>query len=260
MRRWWWAMAESAGAESAGAESAGSGAPARGRGVREVLVVLVVAAVLLWGSSRLTWVTATTVDDLRGTRTVAFDGSTWAGELVPLALAALAAVAAVLAVRGWAVRVVATLVALIGVAAAVPAVRLLLSGAQPGRTAALLERSSGQVSTTTSAAGAVLALCGGVLLVISGAVLVRTAGRAAGLSDRYDTPSVRRERATSADLAELDSDLAERRIWDALDAGKDPTAGPGAGRALDPTGDPRHRPASLGPDPRSDRGEGDQGQ
>ncbi len=57
---------------------------------RRVLVALVDAAALLWGSSRLTWVTATITDDLRGTRTDAVSGSQWAAELTPLALVALA--------------------------------------------------------------------------------------------------------------------------------------------------------------------------
>lgn len=224
----------------------------RRAGTREVVLTLLVASVLIWAGSRFTWVTATAVDDLRGTRTTGLKGSTWAAELVPLALVALAAVAAVLAVRGWLLWVVAVLVALVGVAAVVPAVRLLVGTAPPERARALLDTGSAQVTTSSSAPGALLVALGGVLLVLAGGLLLGAPGVARGLSDRYQTPAVRRERAAAVAEGELDGELTERRLWDALDAGEDPTAepGPGAGR------DARHSPSTLPDDPGAGGGEG----
>jgi uncharacterized membrane protein (TIGR02234 family) len=235
----------------------GEGTGPRRAGTREVVVGLLVASALIWAGSRFTWVSATTVDDLRGTRTTGLKGSTWAAELVPLALVALAAVAAVLAVRGWVLRVVAALVVLVGVASVVPAVRLLAGSASPDRARALLDSASAQVSTSTSAPGALLVGLGGLLMVLSGGLLLRAPGRARGLSDRYQTPAVRRERATAVaeggvDEGEADGELTERRIWDALDAGEDPTAGPGPGAGRDP----HHSPSTLPGDPSTGGREG----
>jgi uncharacterized membrane protein (TIGR02234 family) len=224
----------------------------RRAGTREVVVGLLVASALIWAGSRFTWVSATTVDDLRGTRTTGLKGSTWAAELVPLALVALAAVAAVLAVRGWVLRVVAALVVLVGVASVVPAARLLAGSASPDRARALLDSASAQVSTSTSAPGALLVGLGGLLLVLSGGLLLRAPGRGRGLSDRYQTPAVRRERAAAGPEREVDGELTERRIWDALDAGEDPTAGPGPGVGRDP----HHSPSTLPDDPSTGGREG----
>lgn len=228
----------------------------RRAGTREVVVGLLGAAALIWAGSRFTWVSATVVDDLRGTRTTGLKGSTWAAELVPLALVALAAVAAVIAVRGWVLRVVAVLVVLVGIAAVVPAVRLLAGSAEPDRAQALLDTASSQVSTTTSAPGALLVLAGGVLLLLCGLLLLGAPGRARGLSDRYQTPTVRREQATVVAEGDADGELTERRLWDALDAGEDPTAEPGTGAGRDP----RHSPSTLRDDPGAGGGEGDKTQ
>lgn len=229
---------------------------------RTSLLGLVLASALLWGSSRLTWVAVSTSDDLRGRRATDLAGSAWSTELVPLALAVLAAVAAVLAVRGLALRAVALSVGVVGVLAALAPARLLLTGADPDRAAALLDPPvpAGQVSTSTSALGPVLALLGAVLTVVATAPALRAPRRAAGLSDRYQTPAARREQATSrsvqmADV--LDPDLAERRLWDALDAGVDPTAEERDDPGDDPRRDTRHPAATLAQDQARDRGEGE---
>lgn len=203
-------------------------------------LALVVAAALLWGSSRLTWVRATASDDLRGTRSAALAGGTWAGATVPLALVLLAAVAAVLAVRGWARRVVAALVLLVAVGAAVPAVGLLASGAGSDQAAELLDPPAlaPTVTASTAAAGPVLALAGALVAVLAAVVLVRTRPAGGGLSSRYTTPATRRaaaraevvpDRSESPDPAA--AALTERVLWDALDAGEDPTLGAPAGPA-----------------------------
>lgn len=225
---------------------------------RRSVVGLLVAASLLWGAARLTWVRVSTADDLRGQRIVDVAGGTWATELGPLALTVLAAVAAVLAVRGVALRAVAVVVALVGVLAAVAPVRLLVSGVDRDRAAQLLDppATALQVSTSVSAPGPLLALLGAVLVVVAGLYALRTPRRAGGLSDRYQTPAVRREQAGAADggTADPDTDLAERRLWDALDAGLDPTTDDAPADA--PARDARHRGATLSEQQARDRGEG----
>lgn len=236
---------------------------------RGALLLLVLAAGLLWGSSRLTWVRATLSDDLRGTRVQDLTGAQWASGLAPLALAALAAVAAVLAVRGWALRAVAALLLVVGVAAAWPGVQLWTGGATGGRAAALLDSGSSRVGTEAVPLAALPAVAGAVVLVVSGVLLLRAPVRAGGLSERYQTPAVRRERASRRATAqhggqvgpsgaEPDTELAQREIWDALDAGVDPTDEPTVepDPAGDPPGDPGHGPSTLAPGSSTDRGEG----
>ncbi len=232
---------------------------------RGALLLLVVAAVLLWGASRLTWVHATISDDLRGTRVQDLTGAQWASGLAPLALAALAAVAAVLAVRGWALRAVAVLLLVIGVAAAWPGVQLWTGGATGGRAAALLDRGSSRVVAEAVPLAALPAVAGAVVLVVAGVLLLRAPVRAGGLSERYQTPAVRRERASRKATeqvgppgAEPDAELAQREIWDALDAGVDPTDEPTVepDPAGDPLGDPGHGPSTLAPGSSTNRGEG----
>ncbi|MEO6880816.1 MAG: TIGR02234 family membrane protein [Mycobacteriaceae bacterium] len=235
---------------------------------RRVLVILVVAAALLWGSSRLTWVTATITDDLRGTRSEAVNGSQWAAELAPLALAALAAVAAVLAVRGAMLRVVAVAVLAVAAAAAVPAVRVLAGGSSAERALTLLDTGSARVSTAGSVLGPLLAVVAGTLLLGAGLALLRSRNRSPGLSSRYETPAARRAQAT-AELVEPDGDLAERQLWDAMDAGLDPTLEPpaqppghtpaqppGEHGESGPPEDPGQGPSTLAAGPNIDRGEG----
>lgn len=219
-------------------------------------VALVLAAALLWGSSRVTWVSATASDDLRGVRTTDLAGGSWAGATVPLALALLAAVAAVAAVRGWARRVVAGLVLLVAVGAAVPAVTLLVGGAQERQAATLLDPPvpAATVTTAVSVPGPLLALLAAVVAVAGGVVLLRARPAGGGLSSRYATPAARRDAArattrTAPTLPEGDpaaAALTERVLWDALDAGEDPTAGPpGAGG---PGRDAGHARDTLDPD------------
>ena len=48
------------------------------RSLRVAQLLLVAAAAALWGASRLTWVTVSTVADLGEAKTVRLDGATWA--------------------------------------------------------------------------------------------------------------------------------------------------------------------------------------
>ncbi|MEU2120758.1 TIGR02234 family membrane protein [Nocardia niwae] len=224
----------------------GESAPRRPYPVAPV-ALLAVAAAALWASSRMTWVTVTSSDGLTQPRTDHLNGGVWFGALTPLALVLLASIAAVLATKGWLRRVVGVLIALVAAVAAVPAFALLThSGKTAERAATLAELPArAQVETaTTSAFPAVLALLGAIAAFCAGALLARMPVEAARLSGKYDNPVFRRaaasaevtqRRARPADDASAPQ-LSERVLWDALDAGTDPTDGPVAGQ--EPQADP----------------------
>nr|WP_251012661.1 TIGR02234 family membrane protein [Rhodococcus erythropolis] len=180
----------------------------------------------------MTWVHLTSSDGKTLERTTDLDGSTWAAAMTPLALALLAAIAASFAVRGWALRVVGLLVALVAIAVAVPAVQLLVSGASADRAVELAELSGHpeDLSTTVSVLPALLALVGAVAALGAAVLLMRKPPVRGGLSSKYDNPAARREAAAKlgkADTAASDEPVTQRMLWDALDAGEDPTVADG---------------------------------
>ncbi|WEX07017.1 TIGR02234 family membrane protein [Rhodococcus sp. RCBS9] len=177
----------------------------------------------------MTWVHLTSSDGKTLERTTDLDGSTWAAAMTPLALALLAAIAASFAVRGWALRVVGLLVALVALAVAVPAVQLLVSGASADRAVELAELSGHpeDLSTTVSVLPALLALVGAVAALGAAVLLMRKPPVRGGLSSKYDNPAARREAAAKlgqGDKPASDEPVTQRMLWDALDAGEDPTA------------------------------------
>ncbi|AGT92938.1 TIGR02234 family membrane protein [Rhodococcus erythropolis] len=203
----------------------------RGTAVPRTLL-LALSAAALWGSSRMTWVHLTSSDGKTLERTTDLDGSTWAAAMTPLALALLAAIAASFAVRGWALRVVGLLVALVAVAVAVPAVQLLVSGASSDRAVELAELSGHpeDLSTTVSVLPALLALLGAVAALGAAVLLMRKPPVRGGLSSKYDNPAARREAAAKlgqGDTPASDEPVTQRMLWDALDAGEDPTVADG---------------------------------
>ncbi|WP_433521828.1 TIGR02234 family membrane protein [Nocardia pseudovaccinii] len=197
------------------------------------IVLLAVAAAALWGSSRMTWVTVSSTDGLTEPRTDKLNGGVWFGALTPLALVLLAAIAAVLATRGWLRRMFGVLIGVVAAVTAVPAFALLTrSGATAARAATLAEL-PGRATVTevvTSQFPAVLSLLGALAAFVAGVLLARMPEDAARLSGKYDNPVFRRAAATEqvtrqrTDEAAGDTgQLSERVLWDALDAGTDPT-------------------------------------
>ncbi|WP_083864770.1 TIGR02234 family membrane protein [Nocardia brevicatena] len=245
--------------------AASSGAASRGRGPVVPLVLLAVAAAALWGSSRLTWVTVTSADGLTEPRTDEIDGGVWFGALTPLALMLLAAVAAVLGTRGWPRRVVGVIIAMAAAITAVPPLALLNgSGATAERAAALAElpgRAAVQ-EVVTSTGPALLAMVGAVAAFLAGVLLARMPERTTRLSGKYDNPVFRRAAATDLVTkrhsgAPTAEPVSERVLWDALDAGTDPTESDTADRDPDATtsasGDRADTPAEK-PDGSAARG------
>ena len=228
------------------------------RGHRMALVILALAAAALWAASRVAWVQVRTVDDLRGTRLSTLNGETWSAELAPLAVAVLAAVAAALALRGLARRAVGVVLVVVGVAAAVPGAQLLFGGASTDRAAGLVTPAALPAHTTvsTSLGGPALALAGAVLTLAAAVLLLRSPRAAAGLSSRYQSPAALKAAATARTEDGVDENVSERLLWDALDAGRDPTADAADGARTptpaNPPGDADHRPDSVGADESGD--------
>ncbi|NKY89507.1 Trp biosynthesis-associated membrane protein [Nocardia veterana] len=233
-------------------------APAkRARPVLPVLL-LAVGAAALWGSSRLTWVTLRSSDGLTEPRTQHLNGGLWFGALTPLALVLVASIAAVFATKGWLRRLIGVVVALVAAVAAVPGLALLTRhGAIAERAAKLAELPARAHVDAATAAGfpAALSVVGAVAAFAAGVLLARMPETTARMSGKYDNPVFRRAAAaeqvaelrrtgspdsgagsaTPADRAEQPpaaagripaqepGELSQRVLWDALDAGADPT-------------------------------------
>src|SRR5919204_1252221 len=92
--------------------------------IRLAQLLLVLAAIGLWVASRLPWVVLRSFDGLGPPRTTTLPGATWSNALVPFAVLLLAAAVAALAVRGWLLRLLSLLVALVGAGASYLAISL----------------------------------------------------------------------------------------------------------------------------------------
>ncbi|PVZ11896.1 Trp biosynthesis-associated membrane protein [Actinomycetospora cinnamomea] len=186
-----------------------------GRLLGAVVVLLVVAAAVLWGASRATWVRQV-VEGLAGSRSSSADGATAEPILVPWALLCLAAVGGLLATAGWGRRVVGTLVAVAGLWAVLrgaaglvaPASAALPVGMRPG---------DRPLPPEAVLAGPVLGVVGGLLMLLAGLLTARYAALLPRLGARYDAP-VR----AAGEPGRTPSD-PDRALWEALDEGRDPT-------------------------------------
>ena len=204
-------------------------------GVAQLLMV--VSALGLWLAGRSAWLTVTTFDDKSGEAVNDLVGATWAPETTALALALAAAVGATLILGGIGRRIVGALAAVIAATAAWSPLQLLTSGADPERALDLLssgaatQRANAPVTVSDWAqvqdlavhsTGPIISIVMAALGVLGGALLlVRPGGTGAKRrSGAYETPEVRRERVRDDLSREPESG---RVLWDALDAGVDPT-------------------------------------
>jgi hypothetical protein len=166
-----------------------------------IVVALLLAALALWGASRLTWFAEFRDGGVRGTVLHRETGEQRATALVPLALLALAGVAGVIATGGWARRVLGVVLALAGVAAVWSGVAGVRFGGY-----------AGGLPVTEMLLGRGLAVLGGILVAAGGLAAVKGAGRAARLGARYAAPATRKK------VRDPDAEL-----WEALSEGEDPT-------------------------------------
>lgn len=181
---------------------------------------LAAAAAALWGGSQAVWYRVTAAVAGGGQQVVEVTGAQARPALGGVALLALAAVAGVVATGGVLRRVVGGLLVLAGGAVAVTAVLSLLvtpfatDGSVPAVAGVDVEALRYAPTTTTPAP--LLAVLGGVLLLAAGVVVLLRERRLPRLGARYAAPGAR--------PAPTDPD---RAAWQDLDAGRDPTVGPG---------------------------------
>ena len=161
-------------------------------------------------------------DDLGPPKTSVVTGAGWSTGLLPLAVLLIAAALAALAVRGWLLRVVAVLVAAACLALGYLGLSLIVMPDVGLRGAALADVPMAiLVGSQRHIAGAVLTLVAAGCVLLAAALMMRAAASATRSPARYDAPGLR----TGGHDATAES---ERVMWDALDAGDDPTDGSGS--------------------------------
>jgi uncharacterized membrane protein (TIGR02234 family) len=199
--------------------------------LRVAQLLLVLAAGGLWGASRLPWVLIRSFDGLGQPRQVTVTGAAWSTALVPLALLCLAAAVAAVAVRGWKLRALAVLMAVVSLAGGYLAVSRWVV-----RDIAVRALDIAEVPVTSLLAadrrltGAVVSLVAALCAMAAAALLMRAASHDPNDNAKYATPAVRREATrglkTALPADPGDPEISERMMWDALDEGCDPTEPP----------------------------------
>jgi uncharacterized membrane protein (TIGR02234 family) len=196
-------------------------------------LLLVMAAVALWAASRLPWVVIRSFDGLGPPKEVPLSGASWSTALLPLALLMLATGVAALAVRGWALRVLAGLLAAASLAVGYLGVSLWVIPDVAVRGADLAHVSVvSLVGSERRYWGAGIAVLAAACTLIAAVLLMRSAMSARDGATRYASAATRRSNAlrTDAGGAMLEEpqapEMSERMIWDALDEGRDPTDRP----------------------------------
>ncbi len=195
-----------------------------------------VAAGTLWAASRLPWVVIRSFDGLGPPKQVTLAGATWSTALLPLALLLLAAAVAAIAVRGWRLRALAGLLAVVSLAVGYLGITLwaLPDVAVRGSELAHLSVMS-LVGSERRYWGAGATVAAAACTLIAAVLLMRSAsdsGSARSSAIKYAAPATRRSNARrkEADGAMLEEPetpgMSERMIWDALDEGRDPTDRP----------------------------------
>ncbi|MFZ0324625.1 MAG: TIGR02234 family membrane protein [Actinomycetes bacterium] len=185
--------------------------------IRAAQLLLLLAAAGLWAASRLTWASVQSFDGLGQPKTVTVDGAAWSTALVPMALLLAAAALAALAVRGWLLRVVSVLVAVASLALGYLGIGLIVMPDIGPRAAALSDVPVIHlVGSQRYLAGASITVVAAVLALLAAVLLMRAAASAAHTANKYATTRDQSD-PEGADTA------SERGMWDALDAGRDPT-------------------------------------
>lgn len=204
--------------------------------IRIAQAVLVIAAGTLWAASRLPWVVIRSFDGLGPPKEVTLAGAAWSTALLPLALLLLAAAVAAIAVRGWLLRALAGLLAVVSLAVGYLGISLWVLPDVAVRGAELAHVSvMSLVGSERRYWGAGVTVAAAACTLIAAVLLMRSAsdsGSARSSAIKYATPAtrrsiVRREEADGAMLEQAETPgMSERMIWDALDEGRDPTDRP----------------------------------
>lgn len=179
-----------------------------------VLLLVLAGAGALWGASGLNWLSQRFRTPMGTETTSGVAGAVLRPELGPMALAALAAVAAVLATGGLLRRLVGVLIALAGALLAWRAYRHFSGGWFTYASGDVPPGSTPIGELTSSPFGPLLMTLGALLLLIAGLLVVVRAGRMPAMGARYSAPGAAKEQK---------SQDPDRRLWNELDAGRDPT-------------------------------------
>jgi uncharacterized membrane protein (TIGR02234 family) len=189
--------------------------------IRVAQLLLVLAAIGLWVASRLPWVTLRTFDELGPSRTTTLSGGVWSTALVPFAVLLLAAALAALAVRGWPLRVLALLVALVSAGSGYLAITLWTIPDVTPRAVYLVDaRVFSLVDSSRHYWGAVVTLGAALAALAAAVLLMRAAVKRFTQANKYVSPTRRRAVAKRGESRET---MSERMMWDTLDDGNDPT-------------------------------------
>jgi uncharacterized membrane protein (TIGR02234 family) len=192
--------------------------------IRTAQLLLVLAAGMLWGASRLTWVQVTSFDGLGQPKISTLSGGSWSTALVPLAVLLLAAAVAALAVRGWPLRLLAVLVAAASAGMGYLAIALWVIRDLAVRACHVAGIPVADlVGTQRHYPGAVITVMAAVGTLGAAVLLMRSAAE-----DR--TGAARYARRAEAKPDEPGTEMSERMLWDALDEGRDPTNPDNKGR------------------------------
>lgn len=189
--------------------------------IRLAQALLVLAAVGLWGASRLPWVAVRTFDGLGQPRTATLSGGAWSTALVPLAVLTLAAAIAALAVRSWLLRVLSVLVAAASAGEAYLAISQWVVRDVAVRAAGLAQVPvASLVDSERRYAGAAVTLAVAVCTLVAAVLLMRGAANSSTRHVKYVAPA---ERRAAAIRGHSRGTMSERMMWDAIDEGQDPT-------------------------------------
>nr|WP_223204754.1 TIGR02234 family membrane protein [Gordonia jinghuaiqii] len=187
-------------------------------------LLMAAAAAAFWGASRMTWATISAEDGLSPQRAFEVNGADWSPWLTPLALVYLAGIAAALLVRGWALRIVALLVAAGGVLAAFPAISLVVGGADSdyAADAGSIPDRYVVIYIDTNSLAAIVVLVGTVCAVAAAVTLLRVVkGATTSSSSKYTTPAARREELETEIFADYERRKAAGSVADTPSAGVD---------------------------------------
>lgn len=184
--------------------------------IRVAQLLLILSAAALWVAARLPWVSVQSFDELGPPRTADVSGAEWSSALLPLAVTLLAAALAGLAVRGRLLRMLSILVAAACLVLGYLGVSLIVMPDVGPRGAALAGVPVFTlVGSQRHVAGAILTVIAGVCALLAAVLLMRGAATAHGRV-KYALPETG-ETTVGA------GGTSERGMWDALDAGHDPT-------------------------------------
>lgn len=191
------------------------GAVLGGRLLAWCVVAMIATAVLLWASSSVTWLRQRYRTPFSGDKTADLTGEMLRPELVPFALATLAAVAALLATGGLLRRVIGAVILL---ESGVLGWRLAEwwgapTGIPVSELAQAPPRSTPLGVLHASPLGPLLMLAAALLLLSVAISVLGWAHRMPGMGAKYRNPAAAKQAPSDPD----------RRLWDELDEGRDPT-------------------------------------